>query len=507
MIEQFLRKFDHGEKWYVDSYSGDDQNDGRSWATAKKTIQAALNSAGDGDVVIIRGYFAEDIIIQGKSVMIHGVGNASILGTYDTTKPIITVDNAPGIAVVGCRLGAEHNADCSCVLLDNIDPGEQNDKIVEVFGGVDSVNEDSWIGGAFNQESLSGKLIEKYFTTIAQMPQPDDTTLIVNGNIAVEPWLSVKKFMQEGHAFIPAYITRHYENIVYDSDNDVSIISGIDPPFTEDTIPNPDKNRIYLCAIKVRPSMFSMPHFAGEQIVDSSRNLKRLISIAGLSINPVLFVSCEISSLIFPTAELPIPAANVVFDSCYFVSFSIGRYPFNIICFPINPFVVRNSVFIFAEGSGICNVTGLSSQALQQLGAPFNKDFRDILKGSGIFHSVISVVSFGNFDATPVREWFERKIGIKLVIGKEVMNATPGNLEVIPMNITLPFAENLWIKYAMSGFTPIVYEVVTSSELCPTGDIANEYKDKSPLRNIGGIEEVFAYDASKSITKSLKMIK
>jgi hypothetical protein len=80
---------------------------------------------------------------------------------------------------------------------------------------------------------------------VAQKPSPGDTTLVVQGNIAVEPWLSVKKFMQRGHAFLPAYITRTYQNITYDGDNSVSIISGIDPPFTQDTLPgDPPKNQI-----------------------------------------------------------------------------------------------------------------------------------------------------------------------------------------------------------------------------------------------------------------------
>ena len=35
------------------SKSGSDANDGKSWATAKKTIQAAVNLCSDGDTVIV----------------------------------------------------------------------------------------------------------------------------------------------------------------------------------------------------------------------------------------------------------------------------------------------------------------------------------------------------------------------------------------------------------------------------------------------------------------------
>ena len=35
------------------SKSGNDANDGKSWATAKKTIQAAVNLCSDGDTVIV----------------------------------------------------------------------------------------------------------------------------------------------------------------------------------------------------------------------------------------------------------------------------------------------------------------------------------------------------------------------------------------------------------------------------------------------------------------------
>ncbi len=43
-----------GDTWYVDGTSGDNDNDGESWGDALRTIQAAVDSADDGDEIWVR---------------------------------------------------------------------------------------------------------------------------------------------------------------------------------------------------------------------------------------------------------------------------------------------------------------------------------------------------------------------------------------------------------------------------------------------------------------------
>ena len=40
--------------YYVDNSRPDDTGEGTSWATAKKTIQAAINVASSGDVILVK---------------------------------------------------------------------------------------------------------------------------------------------------------------------------------------------------------------------------------------------------------------------------------------------------------------------------------------------------------------------------------------------------------------------------------------------------------------------
>jgi len=515
MINQTIKPFEYGEKWYVDSDNGNDFNDGRSWNSSKKTLQNAINSANSGDIILARGFFNEDITISNKNLMIVCIGETYIAGTNDLTKSIITIDSGT-VIVVGGTLGIVWNADQSCILLDN-PIGSQSEQIVEIFGAVDDLNVGWWIGDSFNTEELtSNRLLEKYVANVVQKPSPGDTTLVVQGNIAVEPWLSVKKFMQRGHALIPAYITRIYQNITYDSGNDVSIISGIDPPFTQDTLPgDPPKNQIYLCAIKINPSQFTAPHFAGEQITNNPQNLKNLISIQGLALFPVIFVGSKIMAFISPQVQFPVPVANVIFDGCWFMGFnSVGRYFFNFIMWmPFSPFAIRDSVFLLTESSGIARIYGVTAEVLHALGAPMDKDFRDLLKAGGFYHNIISVVSFGNFDTPSVRNWITSKIQLGLVIGREATSIDPNTgITIEPLNLELPFAENLWVKYAMSGFFPKYYDIVKDINQCPSGNVASDYKDKSPLSNVAPTEESLVFNAVASIkdiirAKKIEIIK
>jgi hypothetical protein len=517
MIEQFLKIFEFGDRWYVDSMNGDDANDGRSWATAKRTIQSAIDVAQSGDTILIRGSFDEDITISYKQLRIVGVGSSSINGTSDLSRSIITVDGGT-VVCVGINLGVVVNADCTCILLDDINPAESGDKIVEVFGAVDSLGVGNWIGDPFDAEELtSTKLLEKYSAAVAVKPSPGDTVLVVRGNIAVEPWLSVRRFMQQGHFLFPVYITRSYESITYDADNDVSIISGIDPPFTADTLPgDPPKNNIYLCAVKVHPGSFASFHARGEQIVFDSRNLKNLISLRGLTLLGAIFVSCMIRAYISPYVQFPIPVPNVIFDSCWFWALQdIGRYLFNFLCMPFSSFAVRDSVFLVTEGSGIAKITGLSEEFLRMMGAPFTKDFRDLLGVGGFFHNIIANISFGNFDASVIRDWVSSKVPIsKLVIGREVLSVDMNTGEIVlgPLEIALPFVENLWVNAYYAGMNYRNVEVVRDVDRCPVGDVLRSYKDKAALGNVAAIEESLVYEVGAVLQglvakKKLEIIK
>lgn len=60
-----------GGPWYVRS-DGDDENDGRSWQKAFRTIQTAINSAGDANEIIVgEGLYQENISLRGKDVFLH----------------------------------------------------------------------------------------------------------------------------------------------------------------------------------------------------------------------------------------------------------------------------------------------------------------------------------------------------------------------------------------------------------------------------------------------------
>ena len=62
--------------FYVDAQSGDDANDGLSWATAKRTIQAAIDCAVDGEKIWVAKGVYEPIVTNDKGVTIEAVDGA-----------------------------------------------------------------------------------------------------------------------------------------------------------------------------------------------------------------------------------------------------------------------------------------------------------------------------------------------------------------------------------------------------------------------------------------------
>jgi hypothetical protein len=69
--------------YYVDGDMTDDTGAGTSWGTAKKTIQAAINTASNGDEVWVKalssGYYNEHV------TLVEGI---SLYGGFDTTESV-----------------------------------------------------------------------------------------------------------------------------------------------------------------------------------------------------------------------------------------------------------------------------------------------------------------------------------------------------------------------------------------------------------------------------------
>jgi hypothetical protein len=68
---------DRGVSYFVDSVSGNDANNGLTWATAKSTIQAAVNVAtmGNGDYIYVKGAAVpEDVTVNKSNLHIIGEG-------------------------------------------------------------------------------------------------------------------------------------------------------------------------------------------------------------------------------------------------------------------------------------------------------------------------------------------------------------------------------------------------------------------------------------------------
>jgi hypothetical protein len=181
---------------------------------------------------------------------------------------------------------------------------------------------------------------------------------------------------------------------------------------------------------------------------------------------------------------------------------SIGRYFFNFLMFmPFSPFAIRDSAFLLTEGSGIARIYGASQEVLNAFGIPVDKDFRDLLKASVFCHNIIGLISFGNFDASSIKNWITSKIQLDLVIGREAtsIDMNTGEITIEPLNLELPFVENLWVKYAMSGFFPKYFDIVKDINQCPSGNVASDYKDKSPLGNVAPTEVSLIFNAVASV--------
>jgi len=67
-----------GTTWYVDALRPNDTDDGKTWETAKKTIQAAVTAAAAKDTIVVWQGTYTPISTANKAVTIQGVGGAGV---------------------------------------------------------------------------------------------------------------------------------------------------------------------------------------------------------------------------------------------------------------------------------------------------------------------------------------------------------------------------------------------------------------------------------------------
>lgn len=65
-----------GRTWYADAVNGSDAGAGTSWRTAKRTLQAAIDLAVDGDEILVADGIFAPIVTDNKAIVIRSVNGA-----------------------------------------------------------------------------------------------------------------------------------------------------------------------------------------------------------------------------------------------------------------------------------------------------------------------------------------------------------------------------------------------------------------------------------------------
>lgn len=89
-----------GTRYYVDSVNGVAGNDGLTWATALKTIAAAVALAVAGDTIFLTGSFNEAVTCSVAGVSFYGIGTGPVMATW--TAPTVLASFCLKLAAANC---------------------------------------------------------------------------------------------------------------------------------------------------------------------------------------------------------------------------------------------------------------------------------------------------------------------------------------------------------------------------------------------------------------------
>jgi len=489
MIEEFYRSFEGGRSWYLDGQLGDDNNDGRSWTTAKQHWSAIQNLIGDGDTIYIRNGLWDRIVVgYNQVVRIIGVGFPVIWGG-DVNNPPLEV-NGGRVFVVGLNLGGVGgNAERDCVLLEDL-PRGQGLKSVKIYGGTWGIGGDIGSVARNNIEYFSDKIVERYVTRVVEVPAENQDWVRVQGNIATSPWLPA-----EGNAisfkgmFFPMFKIKTYTGITYDSGTDTSVITGLNPPFRAWEIPSVNDD-VGLCLVKVNTDLLTYDHYKGEYIgVNAVVPAFKFENqwFGGFSV----FQGCNLGWFNMNYTQGLDPALHLIFDGCSFTNFSPFREIIGAdLTTQFMSFGFRDCIFYGGDGARLLKVVNA------------NSPMKPLFKSGAFFHNVIVNVDFWNFESDVVKNWLN-SFGLdyrKKIEADDI--------------IELPFRENMWVQLDfLSLFIAIfmhidtgkpIYQILTEKKMYPVGDITEWSKDTASLEHYGGTEVPLVYDVGEVLKGLMK---
>ena len=494
MIEQFWRIFEGGRRWYLDGVLGDDNNDGKSWETAKQHWSAIQGLLSNGDTVYIRNILWDRIIVNNVTVRIVGIGEPSIWAG-DWNEPVLEV-NGGRVFAIGLRLASSGGyAEQDCVLLEDLPKGT-GIKRVKIYGGVADIGVGCGIGdiARLNLERLdSTKLVNMFKTKVVEKPVENQDWVRVQGNIATSPWLPAEGNMIAFKGlFFPIFKVKSYTNITYDEGTNTSVISGLNPPFRAWEIPEVNDD-VALCLMEINTDNLEYDHYKGEYM-GSGGNFKQAFKIDNRFFGTFcVFQGCSLGWFNINYTDGIDVALHLIFDGCQFTNFSpfksiIGADLSKIIA----PVGFKDCVFFTADGTRLLKVVNAENPV------------RFLFRSGAFFHNVVMNVDFWNFELQVVRDWIS---SFGLDYSKKVDS---------DYVLEFPFRENIWgqvdfLSLLLAVFFGIdterpIYQLLTEKKKYPLGDISEWAKDTAPLENWGGIEVPLVYDVGE-ILKGLMKIK
>lgn len=101
--------------YYVDANQPSDSNDGQSWETAKKTIQAAIETAENSDKVLIApGLYSEQVSTLGRELIIQATDPTVAASTIINGTLSFTRGELQGCIVQGLTISSENGTGILC---------------------------------------------------------------------------------------------------------------------------------------------------------------------------------------------------------------------------------------------------------------------------------------------------------------------------------------------------------------------------------------------------------